>query len=115
MRSPLSMLANHPTRITMKQEPKMIPNPLYCDKCEGRGYLVADAEWEPYAVQCDACADRRPAKPADAVQYRQSEVTVGMVTAALAALGEHEVSLSSMRRREVTKMIKAALDWRPSR
>lgn len=44
----------------MKQEPKMIPNPLYCDKCEGRGYLVADAEWEPYAVQCDACADRRP-------------------------------------------------------
>lgn len=39
---------------------KMIPNPLYCDRCEGRGYLVADAEWEPYAVQCDACKDRRP-------------------------------------------------------
>lgn len=43
----------------MKHEPKMIPNPLYCEKCDGRGYLVADAEWEPYAVQCDACADRR--------------------------------------------------------
>lgn len=38
-------------------------------------------------------------------------VTVGMVTAALAAVGEHDVSLSSMRRREVTKMIQAALDW----
>jgi hypothetical protein len=47
----------------MKHEPKMIPNPLYCDKCDGRGYLVADAEWEPYAVQCDACAGRRPARP----------------------------------------------------
>ena len=42
-------------------QPKMIPNPLYCDRCEGRGYLVADAEWEPYAVQCDECKDRRPA------------------------------------------------------
>lgn len=38
-------------------------------------------------------------------------VTVGMVTAALAAVGEYDVSLSSMRRREVTKMIQAALDW----
>lgn len=43
-------------------------------------------------------------------------VTVGMVTAALAAVGEHEVSLSSMRRREeVTKMIQAALDWMEAR
>lgn len=48
----------------MKQEPKTLPNPLYCERCDGRGYLVADAEWEPYAVQCDACKDRRPAKPA---------------------------------------------------
>ena len=39
-------------------------------------------------------------------------VTVGMVTAALAAVGEFDVSLSSMRRREVTRMIQAALDWR---
>jgi hypothetical protein len=46
-----------------QQQPKTIPNPLWCDRCEGRGYLVADAEWEPYAVQCPACADRRPAKP----------------------------------------------------
>lgn len=38
-------------------QPKTIPNPLYCEKCEGRGYLVADAEWEPIAVQCDACKD----------------------------------------------------------
>lgn len=43
---------------------------------------------------------------------RRDTVTVGMVTAALAAVGEHEVSLLSMRRREVTKMIQAALDWR---
>jgi hypothetical protein len=42
-------------------------------------------------------------------------VTVGMVTAALAAVGEHDVSLSSMRRREVTKMIQAALDWMEDR
>ena len=48
----------------MRQEPKMIQNPLYCDRCDGRGYLVADAEWQPYAVQCPECADRRPAKPA---------------------------------------------------
>lgn len=38
-------------------------------------------------------------------------VTVGMVTAALAAVGEYDVSLSSSRRMEVTKMIEAALDW----
>jgi hypothetical protein len=48
----------------MKQEPKMIPNPLYCEHCDGRGYLVGDVDWEPYAVQCPKCADRRPAKPA---------------------------------------------------
>ena len=42
-------------------------------------------------------------------------VTVGMVTAALAAVGEYEVSLSSMRRIEVTKMIQAALDWMEAR
>ena len=41
------------------QQPRTIPNPLWCDKCEGRGYLMADAEWEPYAVQCGECADRR--------------------------------------------------------
>lgn len=41
----------------------------------------------------------------------RQNVTCGMVTAALAAVGEHDVSLSSMRRREVTKMIQAALDW----
>lgn len=44
-------------------EPRTIPNPLWCETCQGRGYLVADAEWEPYAVQCDDCKDRRPAKP----------------------------------------------------
>jgi hypothetical protein len=43
-------------------QPKMIPNPLYCDTCEGRGYVVHDAEWDAYAVQCPGCADRRPAK-----------------------------------------------------
>lgn len=37
----------------------MISNPLYCERCEGRGYLVADADWEPYAVECDDCKDRR--------------------------------------------------------
>lgn len=45
----------------MDAQPKTIPNPLYCDRCEGRGYLVADAEWEPYAVQCDECKGRRAA------------------------------------------------------
>lgn len=44
--------------MTVKQ-PRMIPNPLWCERCEGRGYLVADAEWEPYAVQCGDCKDRR--------------------------------------------------------
>lgn len=42
-------------------------------------------------------------------------VTVGMVTAALAAVGERDVSLSSSRRVEVTKMIQAALDWMDAR
>lgn len=46
----------------MRHEPKMIANPLWCERCDGRGYLVTDAEWEPYAVQCPECADRRPAK-----------------------------------------------------
>ena len=41
------------------KQPRMIPNPRYCDKCDGRGYVIYDAEWEPYAVQCDACKDRR--------------------------------------------------------
>jgi hypothetical protein len=45
-----------------RREPPMIPNPLYCAKCEGFGYLVCDAEWDPYAVQCGDCADRRPAR-----------------------------------------------------
>lgn len=42
-------------------------------------------------------------------------VTCGMVTAALAAVAEHDVSLSSPRRVEVTKMIQAALDWKAER
>lgn len=42
-------------------QPRMIPNPLYCETCKGRGYLVADAEWEPYAVECADCKDRRRA------------------------------------------------------
>jgi hypothetical protein len=44
-----------------EKQPRLIPNPLWCDRCEGRGYLVGDAEWEPYAVQCQCCEDRRPA------------------------------------------------------
>ena len=44
-----------------EREPRMIPNPLYCERCDGLGYLVMDAEWEPYAVQCSDCADRRNA------------------------------------------------------
>jgi hypothetical protein len=47
--------------MTREPEPRMIPNPLYCERCEGRGYLVGDVEWEPYAVRCPACADRRVA------------------------------------------------------
>ena len=45
-----------------QRQPQTIPNPLYCERCEGRGYLVADAEWEPIAVQCHDCMDRRPPK-----------------------------------------------------
>jgi uncharacterized membrane protein len=47
-------------------------------------------------------------------QERERSVTVGMVTAALAAVGEYNVSLSSTRRMEVTKMIQAAFDWKPT-
>lgn len=43
-------------------QPRTIPNPLWCDRCEGRGYLVGDVDWEPYCVECPACADRRPAR-----------------------------------------------------
>lgn len=43
------------------EQPKTIPNPLYCETCQGRGYLVGDAEWEPYAVQCEDCKERRMA------------------------------------------------------
>jgi excinuclease UvrABC ATPase subunit len=34
----------------------MIPN-LWCSRCDGRGYLVADVEWMPYtvAVRCSEC------------------------------------------------------------
>ena len=42
-----------------EKQPRMIPNPLYCERCEGRGYLVADAEWDAYAVQCDECKPRQ--------------------------------------------------------
>jgi len=44
-----------------EQQPRFIPNPLWCSECDGRGYLVVDAEWEPHAVQCQACKDRRSA------------------------------------------------------
>jgi excinuclease UvrABC ATPase subunit len=53
-----------PTLKRGEKQPRMIQNPLYCERCEGRGYLVGDAEWEPYAVQCDECKDRRSPKPA---------------------------------------------------
>jgi hypothetical protein len=43
-------------------EPRLIPNPLWCDKCQGRGYVVYDSEWEPYAVQCDKCPDKEEDK-----------------------------------------------------
>jgi hypothetical protein len=46
----------------VERQPRMIPNPLWCETCEGRGYLVADAEWEPYAVRCPDC---RPARAHD--------------------------------------------------
>jgi Zn finger protein HypA/HybF involved in hydrogenase expression len=41
----------------MEQQPKTIPNPLWCDTCEGRRYVIVDAEWEPYAVRCPDCKD----------------------------------------------------------
>lgn len=42
-----------------ERQPRMIPNPLWCNTCEGRGYVVMDAEWDAYAVRCPA--DRCPA------------------------------------------------------
>jgi hypothetical protein len=41
-----------------KPQPRLIPNPLWCDRCEWRGYLVHDGEWEPYAVECPDCANQ---------------------------------------------------------
>lgn len=40
-------------------------------------------------------------------------LTVGMVTAMLAAVGEHDVSITSQRRRDIHKMWDAAKNWRP--
>lgn len=45
-----------------ERQPRMIPNPMWCDRCDGRGYLVADVEWKPYTVQCPECAGRRAAQ-----------------------------------------------------
>lgn len=56
-----------------------------------------------------------PTKLDTQARLREATVTVGMVTAALAAVGEHNVSLASNRRVQVTKMIQAALNWRSSR
>ncbi len=46
-------------------EPKMIPNPLWCERCQGFGYVVYDAELDPYPVECGDCKDRRRAKSAN--------------------------------------------------
>ena len=43
----------------MEKKPRMIPNPLWCDACEGRGYRVQDSEWEPIAIQCPFCKTQR--------------------------------------------------------
>lgn len=45
-----------------ERQPRMVENPLWCARCDGFGYLVCDAEWEPYAIQCGDCKDRRPAR-----------------------------------------------------
>ena len=29
-----------------------------CQRCGGYGYVVYDAEWEPYAVRCEECRSR---------------------------------------------------------
>jgi hypothetical protein len=34
-------------------------SPLWCDTCEGRGYVVTDVEGDAYAVQCPVCKDHR--------------------------------------------------------
>jgi hypothetical protein len=41
-----------------KQE-RTTPNPLWCDACDGRGYRVQDAEWEPIAIECPFCKTKR--------------------------------------------------------
>jgi hypothetical protein len=42
-------------------QPRTIPNPLWCEACQGRGYVVGDAEWEPFAMQCLFCKTKREA------------------------------------------------------
>jgi hypothetical protein len=65
--------------------------------------LEADGVGSNY---CSGCRERIE-------DAERTVVTCGMVTAALAAVGEHDVSLRSSRRIEVEKMIRAAMDWRP--
>lgn len=42
-----------------KRQPRMIPNPLWCETCEGRGYVMYHSEWEPYTVQCPRCGGQQ--------------------------------------------------------
>ena len=56
-------------------QPKMIPNPLYCETCEGRGYVVYDAEWEPYAVRCPTCDERQRHPIPSSLSAMADEVT----------------------------------------
>lgn len=55
---------------------RMIPNPLYCETCEGRRYVVMDAEWQPYAVQCPDCRGRPTDDEQNAMTDRQIEKLV---------------------------------------
>lgn len=55
------------------------------------------------------------AKNAEIAKLKEPRtLTCGMVTAMLAAIGEHDVSLSSPRRRQIHRMWDAAMAWKPA-
>jgi len=51
----VSMNGNYPADFPVRGVPV---SPNKCATCGGRGYVVHDSEWEPYAVQCPNCASK---------------------------------------------------------
>lgn len=104
-----------------RREPRMIPNPLWCERCKGYGYLVGDAEWEPYAVQCGECAERRNAAQRRTVGEKSANkqdalcdhsYATGMRQAlAMAAQGaeENAAAIAEQMRSEALRVLRGAV------